>query len=173
MSVSFTSCGTVKLIDFGLCTSVRRSESCLGLYSLTGQTGTMRYMAPEVMCSLHYSEKVDIYSFSLIAWQVLTGLVPYASCDRSDHRHRVCELGDRPDISLALQRTNDESISYQLNRLLAACWHTDPRERLDILDIYNDLSGLHILQSRIEIPSLRRRHLPSSHTWLQRSLSGL
>jgi serine/threonine protein kinase len=132
----------------------------------------MRYMAPEVMCSRPYSEKVDIYSFALLVWQVLTGLTPYSSCDRSDHKHRVCELGERPDILLALQRTSDDSISYQLNRLLNTCWHTDPRERLDILDIYNDLSALHISQARNETPAFKR-HMPATHTWLQRSLSGL
>lgn len=170
---SFTSSGVVKLIDFGLCTSVRRSEACLGLYTLTGKTGTMRYMAPEVMCSRQYSEKVDVYGFAILIWQVLTGLVPYSTCDRNDHIYRVCELGERPDINMVLQRTHDDSIAYQLKRLIMTCWHTDPRERLDIIDIYNDLCAIHLLQSKIESSSLRRRRLPPTQTWLQRSLTGL
>lgn len=171
---SFTASGELKLIDFGLCTSVNRSESRLGLYALTGHTGTMRYMAPEVMCCQPYSEKVDIYSLSIIIWQVLTGMLPYATCDRSDHKYRICEQHERPDINLIGNRTNNENILYQLNRLIQSCWHTNPRERLDIVDVYHDLSILYVLQSRIESNGRKVQKLASnSANWLQRSHSNL
>jgi serine/threonine protein kinase len=33
--------------------------------------GTVRYMAPEVVHSHPYNEKVDVYSFGLLVWEML------------------------------------------------------------------------------------------------------
>lgn len=38
--------------------------------------GTPLYMAPEVLMGKDYNFKVDIYSFSLIAYKVITGVEP-------------------------------------------------------------------------------------------------
>lgn len=134
----------------------------------------MRYMAPEVMCSEPYSEKVDIYSLSIIIWQVLTGMLPYSTCDRSDHKYRICELHERPDISLIKNRTNNENILYQLTRIIQTCWNTNPRERFNIVDIYHDLSILYVLQNRLESSNRKaKKYQNNSQNWLQRSNSCL
>mmetsp|Transcript_10610 Transcript_10610/g.15796 ORF Transcript_10610/g.15796 Transcript_10610/m.15796 type:complete len:90 (+) Transcript_10610:270-539(+) len=59
---------TVKLMDFGLACLVPQSTSSSTYYKMTGDTGTLRYMAPEVATHNPYNEKVDVYSFSLIVW---------------------------------------------------------------------------------------------------------
>jgi len=40
------------------------------LYDLSGNTGSLRYMAPEVGLEKFYNHKVDVYSFGLLLWQV-------------------------------------------------------------------------------------------------------
>ena len=66
--------GSIKLADFGL------SKICLsegrGQYQMTGETGTLQYMAPEVMRSEHYNKSVDIYSFALVLWFLVHGENP-------------------------------------------------------------------------------------------------
>ena len=66
--------GSFKLADFGL------SKMCLsegrGQYQMTGETGTLQYMAPEVMRSEHYDKSVDIYSFALVLWFLIHGENP-------------------------------------------------------------------------------------------------
>jgi len=68
--------GDVKLFDFGL--SFEITEECAsvdGLYELSGNTGSMRYMAPEVALGHPYNHKVDVYSFAILFWQVSLGSV--------------------------------------------------------------------------------------------------
>ena len=43
---------------------------------MTGETGTLQYMAPEVMRSEHYGKSVDIYSFALVLWFIVHGEDP-------------------------------------------------------------------------------------------------
>ena len=55
--------GRVKICDFGLAipTSVASDAR-----ALTGNTGSYRFMAPEVHRNLHYGRKADIFSFGMI-----------------------------------------------------------------------------------------------------------
>jgi len=36
-----------------------------------------KYMAPEVIRGARYDEKVDVWSYGVLVWEMLTGNVPY------------------------------------------------------------------------------------------------
>jgi len=62
-----------KIADFGIsCLQVNSNES----YKMTGETGTYRYMAPEVLKHQDYSCKVDIWSFGMILYYMFVD-IPY------------------------------------------------------------------------------------------------
>jgi serine/threonine protein kinase len=65
-NVGFDVRDDAKLFDFGLAREFRPEELEDRSYKLTGETGTMRYMAPEVALSQPYSEKVDVFSFGIM-----------------------------------------------------------------------------------------------------------
>lgn len=50
---------------------------------LTGLTGSFRFMAPEVYCEKPYGRPVDVYSFAMIAYNILESR--YASVDMNSH----------------------------------------------------------------------------------------
>jgi serine/threonine protein kinase len=60
-----------KIVDFGI--------ACEEAYCdpLANDTGTFRWMAPEMMKHKAYGRKVDVYSFGLILWEMFSGSVPY------------------------------------------------------------------------------------------------
>lgn len=60
--------GTVKLADFGMSKKINAAERETMLNK--GHTGTLRYMAPELVAkaTAHYNEKADIYSSAIIIW---------------------------------------------------------------------------------------------------------
>ena len=60
----FTHDGKVKIIDFGLaCVVDVSSASSNETYQMSAETGSFRYMAPEVAQHNPYNEKVDVYSY--------------------------------------------------------------------------------------------------------------
>jgi len=49
--------GQVKLFDFGLAKCIRKGERADDVFEMTGETGTLRYMAPEVALNMPYNDK--------------------------------------------------------------------------------------------------------------------
>merc|ERR1719221_392644 len=62
-----------KVGDFGL-SKVAASQ---GPASMTKNAGTFHWMAPEVFCSDSYDRKVDVYSFSMILYEVICQNIPF------------------------------------------------------------------------------------------------
>jgi len=60
----------VKLFDFGLSRELMPAEKVPGsnptTYKLTGETGSFRYMAPEVAKNQPYNERADVFGFGIL-----------------------------------------------------------------------------------------------------------
>lgn len=41
------------------------------MFEMTGGTGALMYMPPEAMLGTKYNHKVDVYSFAIIAWELV------------------------------------------------------------------------------------------------------
>ena len=65
---------------------------------MTGTTGSLRYMAPEVALARPYTEKVDVYSFALVVYAMAKNHQPFRGYDQKKHRTRVIERGERPHL---------------------------------------------------------------------------
>lgn len=108
--------GMVKILDFGLSRMFTRSKySIRRTFKMSGETGTFRYMAPEVIKCKNYNEKIDVYSFGLIIWELLTGNKPYKNYSLEEFIENVAENHERPIIP------ND--VSPKLRELLCLAWH--------------------------------------------------
>jgi serine/threonine protein kinase len=44
---------------------------------MTNDIGSPCWIAPEMLNQAHYNEKCDVYSYSVIAWEVIVRLQPY------------------------------------------------------------------------------------------------
>ncbi len=100
---------------------------------LTMGVGTTRWRAPELFTEEFHnagpsvsresylsSKKVDIYSFGMVCYEILTGCVPFFNFKLTDLPKRIKD-GLRPDIP--------ERCPKQLATLIQACYHSNPTIR--------------------------------------------
>ena len=125
--------GDVKIFDFGLAKELDPSlrHGCTEFYELSGNTGSLRYMAPEVARSEPYNLTADVYSFGLLLWQVCSMDLPYDGMNRQDHSELVVYGNERPPL--------DSSWSTPLRILMKRAWEPDPSVRPSMDSIYKIL----------------------------------
>jgi len=121
-NIGFNSEGQLKLFDFGLATKLHPKDRLSnGRYKLDGGIGTCRYMAPEVAAYEAYNELADVYSFSIVLWEIVTLEKPYKNLNCKEWFQQVVVEGVRPDI--------DEYWPTKLQYLLKCCWSKEINER--------------------------------------------
>ena len=123
--------GRLKLFDFGACTCIRKRTNSSEPYEMTGNTGTPLYMAPEVALRRPYSEKVDIYSYGTILWQLATGEVPFEGMSKAEFFEHVVKGGNRPPMTALRDRPfpHPHYLPDEFCDLIQRCWHEDPAAR--------------------------------------------
>ncbi|KAF3954409.1 hypothetical protein CMV_020240 [Castanea mollissima] len=111
----------VQVADFG----VARVKTQSGV--MTAETGTYRWMAPEVLEHKPYNHKADVFSFAIVLWELLTGKLPYEYLTPLQAAVGVVQKGLRPIIP--------EHTHPKLAELLEKCWRQDPALRPDFSEI--------------------------------------
>eukprot|EP00565_Helicotheca_tamesis_P007391 CAMPEP_0185726520 /NCGR_PEP_ID=MMETSP1171-20130828/2484_1 /TAXON_ID=374046 /ORGANISM="Helicotheca tamensis, Strain CCMP826" /LENGTH=398 /DNA_ID=CAMNT_0028394897 /DNA_START=33 /DNA_END=1230 /DNA_ORIENTATION=+ len=97
--------GDVKIFDFGFAKELHNDMengfdgSGSELYNLTGKTGTLIYMAPEVVLMKPYNTKSDVYSYGMLLWEFLHLKEPFKKgVTAGMHELMVCKKGIRPKV---------------------------------------------------------------------------
>ena len=112
--------GTIKIGDFGISKLMTAEEQ-----SMTKGLGTQKFMAPEIINEEEYDEKVDVYSFGVIVFFILSG------GEMPNIKIRDICLGKKADIP--------PSFTKFARDLINACWEFDPSERPSFKKICEDI----------------------------------
>ncbi|KAH6555192.1 hypothetical protein KP509_1Z275100 [Ceratopteris richardii] len=101
-----------------------------------GVRGTLPWMAPELLngSSTLVSEKVDVFSFGIALWELLTGEEPYASM------HYGAIIGGI--VTNTLRPPIPKSCDAEWRSLMEACWACDPSDRPTFTEIANSLRAM-------------------------------
>jgi len=134
-NIGFLSDGRLVLFDFGLAKLWRVDEDDEASRKLTGQTGSLRYMAPEVALSQPYNHKAEIFSWSTVLWQMCSHEVPYSTFDVETFMERVCKGGVRPRMK--------KEWPAELQELFSDCWRPLHATRPDLAELLPVLKRLH------------------------------
>nr|KYP34493.1 Serine/threonine-protein kinase CTR1 [Cajanus cajan] len=116
-----------KVGDFGL-SKIKRNTLVTG-----GVRGTLPWMAPELLngSSNKVSEKVDVFSFGIVLWEILTGEEPYANM------HYGAIIGGI--VNNTLRPTIPSNCDPEWRTLMEQCWAPNPAARPSFTEIASRL----------------------------------
>ncbi|KAB2067539.1 hypothetical protein E1A91_A09G237500v1 [Gossypium mustelinum] len=106
----------LKIADFG----VARVEA-QNPRDMTGETGTLGYMAPEVLEGKPYNRTCDVYSFGICLWEIYCCDMPYPDLSFADVSSAVVRQNLRPDIPRCCPNS--------LANIMKKCWDANPEKR--------------------------------------------
>ncbi|KAK9160201.1 hypothetical protein Syun_006542 [Stephania yunnanensis] len=122
-------------------------ETILSARKSGGVRGTLPWMAPELLngSSSRVSEKVDVFSFGIAMWEILTGEEPYANM------HCGAIIGGI--VSNTLRPPIPEKCDPEWRKLMEECWSPEPAARPSFTEITN---RLRVMSMNFQAKGLKR-----------------
>lgn len=122
----------IKIIDFGLSTVIFKKQLLIQRY------GTLLYLAPEIIKNTFYNNKVDVWSFSLIAYFVLYGKHFFMQHSLENIKKKI----ENVEEHLPLISDNPCCKYLKLHTIMSQCLSRRFQERPDIVEIINLLRDI-------------------------------
>merc|ERR1711974_586928 len=120
----------IKLADFGFARLEERA--------MTQGVGTKHWMAPEVLRGTDYTTKADVFSFAMVAFEVVYRHVPFGRLDAHQvARHTMA--GIRPDTDDALP---DGEAPPGMLGIIRDCWHQEADQRPSFIEVRQRIEDL-------------------------------
>jgi len=133
--------------------------SAAPLYEMTGGTGSFKYMAPEVFMGLKANERLDVYSLSIVAYELLTQLIFLTGMTYKGAGCTYDYTGDMwaKDAAKHGKRPNLEHVhaGSEWRLLLPQMWEADPSLRVSAHALVALLAPMHDIR-RCTDPQARK-----------------
>ncbi len=125
--------GTVRIIDFGSTRVAGISEG--GAPSEPAAAGTAQYAAPECLLGESGSPRSDLFSLGVIAYQMLTGRLPYGA-----GMARARSRADQNKLAYRSALEHNRELPVWIDGVLRKALHVDPLRRYaDPAEFVHDL----------------------------------
>lgn len=155
--------GDIKLFDFGLAKEISFQQRLPdGTFHLSGRTGSLRYMAPEVAQCKPYNITVDSYSFSVLLWHMLSLKTPFKGYNEAVHARKVVNGTTRPKIS--------DSWPSSIRHLLESGWSRNSTERPSFDEMYSTLKREIMSIRNVNTRELSHSRRRSTHVMFRESV---
>ncbi|KZS97644.1 kinase-like protein [Sistotremastrum niveocremeum HHB9708] len=137
-NILISDAGEPLLSDFGLSKIL---EDCTGtpFTQTKGISDSFRWFAPEIFHSGKLTTSSDVFSFSMTALELFTGMPPFSHIKQPPQVLIRMERGERPEKptdSLVKARGLDDT----LWEFLEKCWAQDPNARPSIQEVIQELT---------------------------------
>lgn len=133
----------LKIADFG----VARVEA-QNPQEMTGETGTLGYMAPEVLEGKPYNRRCDVYSFGICLWEIYCCDMPYPDLTFSEVSSAVVRQNLRPEIPRCCPSA--------MGSIMKKCWDANPEKRPEMEEVVRLLEAIDTSKGGGMIPDDQR-----------------
>ena len=113
----------MKLCDFGLTKLKTELNSGSGQFA-----GTPCYMAPELFDRKFYDDKIDVFAFGTVVWEIYTQKIPYLNCEAMEIKQKVTKGEELICSSI---------VPKQIANLIEKCRKVKPSERPSFREMEN------------------------------------
>jgi len=141
--------GKVRVCDFGLSKIVVAEDST----KTQNVYGTPAYSAPELPTPGH-TNKVDVYSFGLILWEMINRKVPWMELSHPFFIVEKVNAGERPILDS----------SHPLYSIVTRCWAQSPDNRPTFSQVFKDLESVRNKLGLVKLKSGSQDMLLSSQS---------
>ncbi len=97
------------------------------------------WLAPEIIRKQPYTEKVDVYSFAMICYELITRQTPFSDIAFLFKVEKKLMAGIRPPLPTA---TKALGVPAEFLELIRDCWAQDPLKRPSFPLVVQRLTGL-------------------------------
>lgn len=136
-----------KIADFGFSQIKKKTQQFF--HDDVKPKGNILYMAPEVMQLGDFNEKADVYSYGLIMWEIMTGVLwdpPQDYTTAETYKKFICNLKRRPEIP--------QQVPSMLAKLIESCWAQSPENRPSMVNVISALNE-YIVEAKLTDPEAR------------------
>nr|POF16713.1 serine/threonine-protein kinase sty17 [Quercus suber] len=120
---------TLKIADFGVARVEAQNPG-----DMTGETGTLGYMAPEVLDGKPYNRRCDVYSFGICLWEIYCCDMPYPDLSFADVSSKVVRQNLRPEIP--------RCCPSGLASIMRKCWDANADKRPEMDEVVRMLEAI-------------------------------
>jgi serine/threonine protein kinase len=105
----------------------------------TAGGSTALYMAPELVSGGDYGREVDVFSFGIMLWEIVTGEKVFTDLLEAVHGNGIALIskiveGARPNV--------DDRIPTPARDLMVRCWANEASDRPTFAQLFEQLSGM-------------------------------
>lgn len=125
-----------RVTDFGLSKFFDPRHS---MSQSIGESGTIAYMAPEVIEGDRFNTKADVYAFGILMFEVITGQRAYKALLYG--KNKINDFQFKKKIISGYRPPFDEfKVKRSFQRMIESCWSQNPKERPTFTELYQKLS---------------------------------
>lgn len=118
---------SIKICDFGLSRPKLHTQAM-------SRTGTVQWVAPEILRELPYNEKCDVFSYAVVLWELYTRNIPW---------HKVGAFRVANDVAYQGQRLPlPDDCPRKLAALIEFCWDANPDVRPSFVEIVQTIEEM-------------------------------
>ena len=139
-NIGFDPNNVLKVFDFGLAVEIPYHEDPETTFKLAGNTGTSRYMAVEVIRKDPYNLKADVFSYSILLWEIMALSKPYDGLLGPQVKESVSLFGERPSVP--------RSWPVAIRRLLRRGWSESISNRPTMISVLDTLEKVYEASSK-------------------------